>query len=102
MELHSPGQPPAALGTPRRTLPALDRLARLTALNLADNCFARVPPELAKLSGLRVLDLSINADLQVRRRPLASWSLLCCKAPQRCVCPIQCAASHHLLHTVLL
>ena len=65
MELHCPaGEPPAALA--RRSLPCLNRLTGLTALNLADNAFKRVPPALAKLTGLRYLDFSMNPELQVR------------------------------------
>lgn len=53
-----------------RHLPPLDRLTRLTALNLGDNAFTRMPACLSKLKGLSYLDLSLNADLQV-----CSWSL---------------------------
>lgn len=48
-----------------RHLPSLDHLTRLTALNLADNSFVRMPDCLNKLKALSYLDLSLNADLQV-------------------------------------
>ena len=64
MDLHCPAhEPPAALA--RRSMPCLDRLTGLTALNLADNAFKRVPPALARLTGLRYLDFSMNPELQV-------------------------------------
>ena len=46
-------------------MPCLDRLTGLTALNLADNAFKRVPPSLARLTSLRYLDFSMNPELQV-------------------------------------
>ena len=47
-------------------LPDLSRLSSLTALNLSDNRLTRVPPMLAKLKQLRMLDMSCNQELQVR------------------------------------
>ncbi|CAL8465073.1 g4608 [Coccomyxa elongata] len=54
-----------------RHLPSLERLTQLTALNLADNAFVRVPSCLHKLKAISYLDLSLNNDLQVPT-PLAS------------------------------
>ena len=52
----------------RRGMPrCIAALTTLTALNLADNAFVRVPPLLSKLTGLHFLDLSGNARLQVCR-----------------------------------
>lgn len=48
-----------------RHLPSLERLTQLTALNLADNAFVRVPSCLHKLKAISYLDLSLNNDLQV-------------------------------------
>ena len=103
-----------------RHLPSLDRLTRLTALNLADNAFVRMPACLNKLKALSYLDLSLNADLQVcpacahfsgraRKSPFGCVSRLClseaiqaitrgvcitissCVSPQRGVCSIYSA-----------
>ena len=48
------------------TLPKLDRLTGLTALNLSENMLADVPQHLGKLGSLRFLDLSLNVILRVR------------------------------------
>lgn len=48
-----------------RHLPSLERLTQLTALNLADNAFVRVPSCLHKLKAISYLDLSLNNNLQV-------------------------------------
>ena len=48
------------------TLPKLDCLTGLTALNLSENCLFEVPQQLSKLKNLRFLDLSLNALLTVR------------------------------------
>ncbi|KAK9820853.1 hypothetical protein WJX81_004021 [Elliptochloris bilobata] len=56
-------QPHAALV--RRLLPPLERLTSLTALNLANNLFTRVPAALGRLSALEFLDISGNPELQV-------------------------------------
>ncbi len=47
------------------TLPKLDRLTGLTALNLSENMLADVPAQMGKLSSLRFLDLSLNVMLRV-------------------------------------
>ncbi len=47
------------------TLPWMDRLTGLTALNLSENMLADVPQHLGKLGSLRFLDLSLNVMLRV-------------------------------------
>lgn len=59
------GAPPTAVGI-RMHLPDLSRLSSLTALNLSDNRLTRMPPMLAKLKQMRMLDMSCNQELQVR------------------------------------
>ncbi|KAK9823301.1 hypothetical protein WJX72_001754 [[Myrmecia] bisecta] len=49
----------------RRTLPCLTQLTSLTALNLCDNYFTRVPTALSMLQRLQFLDMSNNPELQV-------------------------------------
>lgn len=66
---------PTAVGI-RMHLPDLSRLSSLTALNLSDNRLVRVPPMLAKLQQLRMLDMSCNQELQVRQlQPALQWQL---------------------------
>lgn len=66
------GAPATAVGI-RMHLPDLSRLSSLTALNLSDNRLTRMPPMLAKLKQMRMLDMSCNQELQVRacRKALA-------------------------------
>ncbi|KAL4445740.1 hypothetical protein ABPG77_008939 [Micractinium sp. CCAP 211/92] len=77
MDLVSGGTPPrlvqqaSAHGmVPRaKLMPDLSHMARLTALNLADNNLIEVPPCILKLTGLEVLDLSGNFFLEFPQAP---------------------------------
>lgn len=65
----------------RKNLPrCIVTLTSLTALNLADNSFVRVPPLLSKLTALQYLDMSCNSRLQVCVRALTCGRM--------CTCPL--------------
>ena len=82
-------------------LAELKHLTNLTALNLCDNYFTTMPDELAHLTRLEFLDISINETLQVHRRSSCESSEIVYKEHHRHIPQTSHAARKHCFRVLI-